>query len=120
MMGLKDRYHVQPSPLNEEALQVRLQNEGKTDDPKLYTEILATEKAKALVDSGESGCYGLGSVDDSYRREDKTEQPSAITTFVIGSDTIVDLNGTILEKPSDVNTAVSMLNKLPVIWCKLL
>ena len=46
MMGLEGLFTVQPSPLDESALQQQLQD---TADPEEYTCILATEKAMALA-----------------------------------------------------------------------
>jgi len=92
MMGLKEKYDTIPSPLDESLLQSRLREGGENSipDPINYTRILAEEKAKALAE---------------------TLQVS-IPTFVIGSDTIVDLNGNILEKPSDSKGAIKMLRRL--------
>ena len=89
MMGLKDRYSVQPSPLDESAQQTKLRAE-KTH-PTDYTRILAEEKAKAVA-------MALGA----------TEVP----TLVLGSDTIVDQDDCILEKPKDADDASRMLNQL--------
>jgi septum formation protein len=88
MMGLKGKYIVCPSPLDESLLQRNLSNE----DPKVYTRRLAEEKARALAEelSGE------------------VVRP----TLVLGSDTIVDLEGKILEKPLDAEAAIRMLHLL--------
>jgi septum formation protein len=86
MMGLRGKYTTTPSPLDESLLQQRLAKE----DPKIYTRILAEEKAKALA-------------------ENLTVK---VPTLVLGSDTIVDLEGKILEKPTDADSAVAMLKQL--------
>ena len=86
MMGLGGKYTACPSPLDESSLQQRLQNE----DPKVYTRFLAEAKAKALAET----------------------LTTSIPTLVLGSDTIVDLGGKILEKPSDSDAAVGMLRQL--------
>jgi septum formation protein len=95
MMGLAGRYTVHPSPLDEEALQVELAKITPQLCPKEYTKTLAEEKAKAmamtLVSQGQS---------------------SHETFFILGSDTIVDLNGSILNKPVDEKEAELMLTRL--------
>ena len=87
MMGLVGKYTVCPSPLDESSLQMRLAQE----DPKVYTRILAEEKAKALAE---------------------TLIQTDVPTLVLGSDTIVDLGGRILEKPADEDSAIGMLKQL--------
>jgi len=112
MMGLRGRYNVQPSPLDETALQVQLANNDDQKGlilPKRYTEILAESKARALVESGQI------KFDDSDNGNGE-ESTRKITTFVLGSDTIVDLNGTILEKPNSKAHAVEMLHSLSGSW----
>lgn len=86
MMGLTGKYTACPSPLDEASLQQDLQNE----DPKVYTRLLAEAKAKALAET----------------------LTTAVPTLVLGSDTIVELGGEILEKPSDNDAAVRMLRQL--------
>lgn len=103
MMGLAGRYTVQPSPLDETALQLRLTQPlaltntttsttitSNTMTPQDYTLTLAQEKSKALA---------------IQLAADRTT-PS---TLILGSDTIVDLNGMILEKPTDDASAKAML-----------
>lgn len=87
MMGLVGKYTACPSPLDESSLQRRLAHE----DPKVYTRILAEEKARALAE---------------------TLIATQIPTLILGSDTIVDLGGKILEKPIDEDAAVGMLQQL--------
>lgn len=86
MMGLGGKYTVNPSPLDESSLQLLL----KDEDPKEYTRILAEEKAKALAET----------------------LTTSVPTLVLGSDTIVELEGKILEKPIDSDSAVTMLKQL--------
>jgi len=96
MIGLKDRFVQSPSPLDESKLQKTLSSQSIT--PEAYTQKLAEEKAKALAVTmiGESQNY-----------------------LVIGSDTIVDLDGKILEKPATTEEAKSMLGQLSDNWHKV-
>ncbi len=93
MMGLKGKFDVVPSPLDESALQRKLVNEN-ISNPAEYTRILAEEKARALAES--------------------LAQPSTASqiTFVLGSDTVVDIDSRILEKPKDQADAKRMLQRL--------
>ena len=91
MMGLAGLYETIPSPLNETALQTDLVQKGITKDPQRYTQILAEEKARATAQS-------LTDV--------------SCPTLVLGSDTIVDQDEAILEKPVDVADAQRMLRQL--------
>mmetsp|Transcript_18690 Transcript_18690/g.24077 ORF Transcript_18690/g.24077 Transcript_18690/m.24077 type:complete len:241 (+) Transcript_18690:182-904(+) len=93
MMGLAGRFDVMPSPLDETLVQQRLRQQSETAsvDPIEYTRTLAEEKAKALAETL-----------DSIER----------TTLVLGSDTIVDLEGVILEKPVDERDAKNTLSRL--------
>lgn len=97
MMGLRNRYIHSPSPLDEEALQEQLRssNDSTFCCPTEYTQILAKEKAKAMA--------------DSLQISSTTQTPPML---VLGSDTIVDLNGKILEKPKNVTDAKNMLKLL--------
>ena len=90
MMGLKNQYIATPSPLNESKLQLELRS--RDVKPLEYVELLSKNKAKAMAETlvTESG--------HEY--------------YILGSDTIVDLNGTILEKPTDENNAFDMLTRL--------
>ena len=99
MMGLKGKYTVNPSPLDEEKLALKLSQE-ETLTPQEYTKTLAEEKANALAVEIVSGGGDLS---------DKV-------TFILGSDTIVDLNGKILEKPKSRENAVEMLKSLSGQW----
>jgi septum formation protein len=129
MMGLTNRYEVIPSPLNEEALAIQLLSGTNTDDaanvtattgstteiihyiasgqiindPKDYTRILAEEKAMALAKQ----------MQQEYDRESSSQGSSFYPpTLVLGSDTIVVLDGKILEKPIDIDHAIQMLQSL--------
>lgn len=73
-MGLAGRYTAKPSPLNEEELQIELMN--KSFSPQEYARTLAERKAHAM-------CV--------------TMPNSGKVTIIIGSDTIVDLDGSISE-----------------------
>ena len=89
MMGLEGKFTPTPSPLDESALQIKL----KDNNPIEYTRILAEEKAKALA---------MDMIKNNQQRP----------VLVLGSDTIVDLDGKILEKPTDAADAKRMLSKL--------
>jgi len=77
-MGLVGRYTVKPSPLNEEELQIELAN--KNFSPQEYARTLAERKAHAMGVLMGTAMPNSGEV-----------------TIIIGSDTIVDLDGTISE-----------------------
>jgi len=88
MMGLENRYYAQPSPLDEEALQAELATQKVP--PKDYARILAERKASAM----------------------STTLPESPPTLVIGSDTIVDIDGQVLNKPTSEEDAFRMLSEL--------
>jgi septum formation protein len=96
MMGLSGRYAVQPSPLDETALQIELSQ--RQIEPNEYTRILAERKAAALCD------------------ELLNQQQNSRATLIIGSDTIVEHGGKILEKPNNTNDAYDMLMLLSGNW----
>ena len=96
MMGLQNRYTHQPSPLDEEALQLELA-EAEDITPSDYARILAERKAEAM-----------GASMPSTNGED--------ITFIIGSDTIVDLDGCVMNKPTSEADAHHMLSKLSGNW----
>lgn len=101
MMGLA-RFDQIPSPLDEGALQVELAARPIT--PREYARTLAERKALELCQSlagGEGG--GCGGA-------------SSLPRLVLGSDTIVDLDGAILEKPEDRSDAAAMLRRLSGNW----
>mmetsp|Transcript_26494 Transcript_26494/g.48746 ORF Transcript_26494/g.48746 Transcript_26494/m.48746 type:complete len:246 (+) Transcript_26494:181-918(+) len=94
MMGLAGRYTAEPSPLNEEELQIELSE--KKFSPQDYARTLAERKAHAAM-----------GVPMSNEGE---------VTFIIGSDTIVDLDGSIMEKPKDEVDAFEMIRRLSGNW----
>ena len=73
-MGLAGRYTAQPSPLDEEKLQIELSR--KNYAPHDYARTLAERKAHAMG---------------------TTMQHDGKVILIIGSDTIVNLNGNICE-----------------------
>lgn len=91
MMGLAGLYTTIPSPLDEAALQDELTKAGITKDPQRYTQTLATEKARTLAE---------------------TLNDVTCPTIILGSDTIVDQDEAILEKPIDTADAKRMLHQL--------
>jgi septum formation protein len=96
MMGLADLYTVEPSPLDESRLQQELwMGSKKRLSSTEYTCRLAEAKAKALAEA-----------DAKDRAEDR------IPTFYLGSDTIVELEENVLEKPKDEADARRMLTMM--------
>ena len=97
MMGLCENKHytVEYSPLDESILQKELV-ESKLSSID-YTRRLAEAKAYALAE---------------LHANDNNKDKAAATTFYLGSDTIVELDECILEKPIDTNDAKRMLNLL--------
>jgi septum formation protein len=93
MMGLSGKYTVQPSPLDESLLQAELRRENTS--PTEYTRRLAEEKAHA-----------------SAKTHIDSNSDAALPTFFLGSDTIVELDDCILEKPEHPNEAKEMLRRL--------
>ena len=81
MMGLSGRYTVQPSPLDEDALQIELAE--KNYSPQDYARTLAERKAQAMAVT--------------------MSRAGKVTTLIIGSDTIVDLDGCISEYDEHLN-----------------
>ena len=94
MIGLAGRYTAEPSPLNEEELQIELAQKQYT--PHDYARTLAERKAHAMS---------------------VTMSPSnGEVTLIIGSDTIVDLDGHIMNKPTSEKDAFNMLSRLSGNW----
>lgn len=95
MMGLSEgkEYVVEPSPLDESKLQVELAAEKLS--PVEYTRRLAEAKALALA---EAQC---GQITNA-------EKPR----YYLGSDTIVEIDDSILEKPKSEEDAKRMLNSM--------
>lgn len=94
MMGLQGLYSVETSPLDETSLQKELTAQNLS--PEDYTRRLAEAKALALAESHLGNKYNADKV----------------ATFYLGSDTIVELDGLILEKPKDPADAHDMLSRL--------
>jgi septum formation protein len=93
MMGLRGKFEARPSPLDEAALQLELQ----CLEPVRYTRQLAEGKALALARSlQDSSSKGAA----AYTRG---------STLVLGSDTVVALDGHKLEKPVSTDDAKRML-----------
>ena len=111
MMGLQGRFTTIPSPLNETAVQHELKNqpqqaEGAVVDPRTYTERLAQAKAEALA-------HELQQQLSANNKQQQPEQAHVVPPLLIlGSDTIVDLEGVILEKPTSVAEAQETLARL--------
>ena len=95
MMGLSEgkEYVVEPSPLDESKLQVELAAEKLS--PIEYTRRLAEAKALALA---EAHCG----------ENTNSEKPR----YYLGSDTIVEIDDSILEKPKSEEDAKRMLNSM--------
>jgi septum formation protein len=106
MMGLKDQYIIKPPPLDEKAIQDELTDREHALPPPQYAMILAEHKAKAVGDS-------LLLKNDTLR---SNTDRKGMEYYVIGSDTIVEIDGTILEKPTDENDARNMLTRLSGRW----
>lgn len=107
MMGLK--FDVMVSPLDESKIQKELKqsknNSSSIMNPAQYAQILARYKAMALI--------------DEMKKKKKKDSLWDIPTLVVGSDTIVDLNGSILEKPKNEQHAKEMLRLLSGQWHKV-
>ena len=93
MMLLKGKYSVETSPLDESKLQKTLIKQGVTSAE--YTCRLAEAKAFALAE----------------HHINNGENPT-IPTFYLGSDTVVELDEAILEKPKDAEDARAMLSTM--------
>ena len=98
MMGLSEdkEYIVEVSPLDESKLQVELGNEQLS--PVEYTRRLAEAKACALA--------------EAHAASDDERADSTKVRYYLGSDTIVELDESILEKPKDEEDAKRMLTKM--------
>jgi septum formation protein len=103
MLGLTGRYTATPSPLDESALQLQLLANELVCSPLDYTRTLAEKKAEALALHLSHECSTSSS-------------SSTKSTLVLGSDTIVDLDNVILEKPADAQSARTMLRRLSGVW----
>jgi septum formation protein len=106
LMGLSGRYIAQPSPLDEEALQIELAKR-KDYTPRCYALELAERKAHAMA------------VTLLTQNNNSNNNDDGKITLVIGSDTIVDLDGEIMNKPTNEADAYNMLKKLSGKWHKV-
>jgi len=129
LMGLEGRYVVAPSPLDESSLQRQLQQQRHEEpivvDAKCYAKRLAEEKALALATSDEflvtlttrttttSSSSSPGSAGNDDDADDDDASAGRIEAVVVlGSDTVVELEGRILEKPVTEADARRMLSEL--------
>lgn len=96
MMGLAGKYSCEPPPLDESSLQVELVKQDL--HPREYTRRLAEAKAHSLAAEHSTGKGG-----DSTRD---------IPVFYLGSDTVVEIDDRLLEKPKDEDEAKAMLRRL--------
>jgi len=94
MMLLQGRYKAETPPLDETKLQQELSSKG----------IMAVEYVRKLA---EAKAFSLA---DRHRADGKTSE--AVPTFYLGSDTIVELDNCILEKPRDPEDAKRMLTMM--------
>lgn len=106
LMGLSGRYKAQPSPLDEEALQIELAERKNDYTPQWYALELAERKAHAMA---------ITLLPQNYTNNDDDVK----ITLVIGSDTIVDLDGEIMNKPTNGADAYTMLKNLSGKWHKV-
>lgn len=93
MMGLAGLYACEPPPLDESSLQKELMQQDL--HPTIYTRKLAEAKAHSLA-----------------TKHATQEQDIVIPVFYLGSDTVVEIDDKILEKPNDEQAAKQMLRKL--------
>ncbi|KAG7344218.1 Maf-like septum formation family protein [Nitzschia inconspicua] len=102
MMGLSNCYEVEPSPLDESQLQADLVQRQLSS--KEYTLRLAEAKAQALAQAH--------IVDNKKTTNENNDDDADIPIFYLGSDTIVELDEKILEKPKDKADAKRMLTMM--------
>ena len=93
MMGLAGLYSCEPPPLDESSLQEELVQQDL--HPTIYTKKLAEAKAHSLA-----------------AEHATKEQNVDVPVFYLGSDTVVDIDDKILEKPKNEEEAKQMLRKL--------
>lgn len=91
MMGLAGKYTCEPPPLDESSLQAQLVKQNL--HPTEYTRLLAEAKANSLA-------------------EEHAQKDNMSPVFYLGSDTVVEIDDCILEKPKDANEAKAMLKRL--------
>jgi septum formation protein len=102
MMGLTNKYTVTFSPLDEEALQIELRERDTPISPMDYARKLAESKAYALA--------------EDMMKKEGGETYDHESSLILGSDTIVDKDGSILEKPKSEDDAKRMLEQLSGSW----
>ncbi|KAG7370901.1 Maf-like septum formation family protein [Nitzschia inconspicua] len=103
MMGLSNCYEVEPSPLDESQLQADLVQRQLSS--KEYTLRLAEAKAQALAQA-----HTVDKKKTTKTTNENNDDAAAdIPIFYLGSDTIVELDEKILEKPKDKADAKRML-----------
>lgn len=93
MMGLAGFYSCEPPPLDESSVQKELVKQDL--HPTVYTLKLAEAKAHSLASKHAT---------DELKRD--------IPVYYLGSDTVVDIDDRILEKPKNEEEAKQMLRKL--------
>lgn len=93
MMGLAGLYSCEPPPLDESAVQEELMKQDL--HPTIYTKKLAEAKAHSLA----AKYATIG-------------RKSDFPVYFLGSDTVVDIDDRILEKPKSEEEATKMLRKL--------
>jgi septum formation protein len=103
MMGLQGLYRVQPSPLDETSFQIELLSSSSSSSlsPVAYTKRLAEAKAEALAYAEQS--------QQQLSQDDSNEDRFHHHVLYLGSDTIVEIDDKILEKPKDEDDARHML-----------
>jgi len=122
MMGLSGLYRVQPSPLDETKLQeeLRTSNTNSTPsaatatpiNPVAYTKRLAEAKAEALAKAELYHTEPNINLEGQQQTQQKQKQKEVVVVLYLGSDTIVEIDDEILEKPNSVEEARAMLSTM--------
>lgn len=118
-MGLKNQYIIIPSPLDERAIRHELTEQGQDLPPAQYAMKLAERKAKAVASNILIPLQNDGGSAPKTEAQSNTVEGhdrSIIHKYIIGCDTIVSIDGEILEKPRDDNDARDMLSRLSGRW----
>jgi septum formation protein len=110
MMGLSGKYTVEPSPLDESLLQAELRRVQTS--PTEYTRRLAEEKAYASAKTRINIDIDIDDDSNNNNSDSDAAAAAAQPTFFLGSDTIVELDDCILEKPEHPKEAKEMLRRL--------
>lgn len=106
MMGLREgrEFLVEPSPLDESELQNELlSNNNKNINNKNQTQLTPIEYNLRLA---QAKAHALA---EAHRTTSNNNNTSNKVTYYLGSDTIVELDEAILEKPNDRDDAKRML-----------